>query len=232
MPKEVPHFNNEAIAHLAMELYGIEGEISALVSYEDQNARIKTSDGTYVLKIANAKWAADALAMQTEVLEHLRTVAPELSLPRVIPTLSGETITDVDGFAVRLVTFLEGDVLGNASRSPGLYHDIGCFMGQFSQAMQAYTHPAAHRPDDPWNLDNVIVCKAYLQEVCDENVRARIERFYEMYEKNVLPRLHDLRKSVIHGDANEHNLLVSPDRPRRIQLTSATNEFQKRVASG
>ena len=51
MPKEVPHFNNEAVAHLAMELYGIEGEISALVSYEDQNARIKTSDGTYVLRL-------------------------------------------------------------------------------------------------------------------------------------------------------------------------------------
>lgn len=89
-------------------------------------------------------------------------------------------------------------------------------MGQFSQAMQAYTHPAAHRPDDPWNLDNVIVCNAYLQEVCDENVRARIERFYEMYEKNVLPRLHDFRKSVIHADANEHNLLVSVDRPTQV----------------
>ena len=38
MPNKQPHFDNASIAHLAMELYGIEGEISSFVSYEDQNA--------------------------------------------------------------------------------------------------------------------------------------------------------------------------------------------------
>jgi len=216
MPDKKPHFDNDTIAHLAVEMYGIEGEISSFVSYEDQNACIQTSGGSYVFKIANKRWTIEELNMQTAVLEHLRTTAPELSLPHVIPTKSNETITVLDGFAVRLFTFIEGDILGNALRSPELYHDTGCFMGQFSKAMQGFTHPAAHRPDDLWNLDNVIACKAYLHDVTDEDVRARIERIYATYEKNILPKLQFLRKSVIHGDANEQNLLVAVDRPTKI----------------
>ena len=80
MPSQVPSFDNATIAQLALELYGIEGEISAFVSYEDQNACIKTSSDSYVLKIANKKWRIEELQLQTEALEHLRTTATELSV--------------------------------------------------------------------------------------------------------------------------------------------------------
>lgn len=50
MQDQVPNFDDQAIAQVAMNLYCIEGEISFLVSYEDQNALIETSDGSYVLK--------------------------------------------------------------------------------------------------------------------------------------------------------------------------------------
>lgn len=216
MPDQVPHFDDEAIASLAMELYGIEGEISPLDSYEDQNARIKTSDGSYVLKIANTRWAIEGLQMQAEVLKHLENVAPELSLPRSIPTKNGDDITLVDGFAVRLLNFIDGDIIGNAARSPELYFNLGAFIGRFTLAMQGYSHPAAHRPDDLWNLDNVIACKAHLRDVADEDVRARIERFYESYERNVQPGIRYFRKSVIHNDPNEQNLLVAVDAPTKI----------------
>jgi len=216
MPDEVPHFDNEAIAKLAVDLYGIDGEISSLVSYEDQNACIKTSGGNYVLKIANKRWAIEGLHMQTEVLEYLKTAAPELGLPRVVPTKSGETLKVVDGFAVRLLTFLEGNLFSVAPRSPELYLDLGRFLGRFTRAMQGYTHPAAHRPADLWNLDNVIACKAYLPNVVDDDVRARVERFYEIYEKNTRPKLQYLRKSVIHNDVNEQNLLVASDGAAKI----------------
>ena len=216
MPSQVPNFDNETIARLALELYGIEGEISSLVSYEDQNARIKTSSGSYVFKIANKRWVIEELHMQTEALGHLRATATEMSVPHVIVTRSGDAITVVDGFAVRLFTFLEGSILADAQRSPELYYDIGCFMGRFSRAMQGYAHPAAHRPDDLWNLDNVGACKAYLKDVADRDDRARIERIYGTYEADVLPKLQYLRRSVIHSDANEQNLLVADDRPTKI----------------
>jgi len=213
---EVSNFDNEKIAELAMQLYGIEGEISSFPSFEDQNARIKTSAESYVLKIANKRWTKEELELQTFVLEHLKATAPELSCPQVIASKSGVAITIVDGFAVRLFTFLEGKNLGEVLRSPELNHDIGHFMGQFANAMQSFTHPASERPNDFWNLDNVLACKIYLEDVIDEDVRERIEGFYKRYEKNILPKLKHLRKTVVHGDANEQNLLVAVDRPSKI----------------
>ena len=57
MLEQVPNFDDESLASLLKDLYGLEGEIATLVSFEDQNARIKTDTTTYVLKIANTRWS-------------------------------------------------------------------------------------------------------------------------------------------------------------------------------
>ena len=216
MPDQVPNFDNETIAQIAMELYGIEGEISSFVSYEDQNARIKTSVDSYVLKIANKRWSREFIQMQTDVLEHLKNTAPELTFPSVIKTLKGGTITFIDGFAVRLLTFLEGELLANTSRTPELYKDVGRFLGQFSKAMQTYSYPVVDGSDKLWKLDNVMACKTFLVDVTDDDARDRIKRLYDVYEEKILPKLNHLRKAVIHGDANEQNFLIAPDQPTKI----------------
>ena len=118
MLNEVPNFDNEKLAELAMQLYGIEGEISSLPSFEDQNARIKTSAESYVLKIANTRWTKEELELQTFVLEHLKATAPELSCPQVIASKSGVAITIVDGFAVRLFYIFRRQESGRGSEEP------------------------------------------------------------------------------------------------------------------
>jgi Ser/Thr protein kinase RdoA (MazF antagonist) len=216
MPENVPRFNDEALAKLVLDIYGIKGEISPLVSYEDLNARIKTASATYVLKIANKRWSSEFLQMQTDVLVYLETSVPELTFPAVIESLTGETMTSVDGFTVRLLTYLEGELLTNAARTPQLYQDIGRFLGQYSKAMQDYPHAVADGSDELWKLDNVMACKMYLSDITDLDARDRIERLYSVYQKSILPKLPGLRKALIHGDANEQNFLINPDQPMKI----------------
>ena len=216
MTYQVPNFDEQALAKIAKELYGLEGEISSLVSYEDQNALIKTPKGKFVIKIANKRWDLEFVKMQTEVLEHLKSVAPDMTFSSVVPSLKGKKIIFVDGFAVRLLTFLEGSILGNMKRSPELYHDIGCFLGQFSNAMRGFSHPGMEGSDVLWKLDNVIACKAYLPDVIDEDARDSITRLYKEYEKSIRPKLQNLRKAILHGDANEQNFLILPDQPDKV----------------
>jgi Ser/Thr protein kinase RdoA (MazF antagonist) len=234
MPDLVPNFDNETIAKLVMQLYGIEGEISSLVSFEDQNALIKTSEANYVFKIANKRWSHEFLEMQTDVLGYLKNTAPELVFPSIVKSLDGQKIIYVDGFAIRLLTYLEGELYTNTPKSPELYQDIGRFLGQFSRAMANYSLEVTDGSDELWKLDNVMACKTYLPEVIDEDARDRIERLYVVYENKILPKLPNLRKAVIHGDANEQNLLVAADRPTTIsglidfgemQLASQVNDL-------
>ncbi|MDG0972473.1 MAG: phosphotransferase [Porticoccaceae bacterium] len=216
MLEQVPNFNDDSLAELLKNIYGLEGKISPLVSFEDQNARIQTQTTTYVLKIANTRWSHQFIEMQTDVLAYLKKQAPNLMFPSIVPTLTGDHITYVDGFAIRLLTYLEGDLLANIPRTPALYQDIGRFLGQLSQAMQTYSVPVAAGSDELWMLDNVLACKKYLGDVIDRDAADRIERLYAVYEKNILPRLGNLRKAIIHGDANEQNLLIDPQEPEKI----------------
>lgn len=223
---EIPNLNKQSMARLVMDLYGIEGEISPLVSYEDQNALIKTPAAKYVLKIANKKWSQEFLQAQTDVLEFLKINAPDLAFPGVIPTSTGDTITHIKGFAVRLLTYLEGDLLTNTPRTPEIYQDIGRFLGQFSKAMKNYPPDSVEGSDELWKLDNVMACKAYLSDVADEEARDQFERLYAYYENNILPSLPRLRKAVIHSDANEQNFLVDPREPTKISGLIDFGELQ------
>ena len=213
---EIPNFDKQSMARLVMDIYGIQGEISPLVSYEDQNALIKTPGAKYVLKIANKKWPLEYLQAQTDILEFLRINAPELTFPQVVLTLEGNAMTNVKGFTVRMLTFLEGELFTNIPRTPELYQDVGRFLGQFSKVMMTYPSDSIEGSDEMWNLDNVMACKAYLHEIVGEDVRGQFERLFEYYERNILPKLPRLRKAVIHGDANEQNFLVDPLEPLKI----------------
>ena len=226
MSDQVPNFSNESIARILIELYGLEGDISSLVSFEDQNALIKTSGAIYVFKIANQKWSHEFLQMQTNVLGYLKDSAPGLVFPDIVKTSKGQSITYIDGFGIRLLTYLEGQLYTHTPKSPELYQDIGRFMGQFSAAMVNYSADVDEGSDELWKLDNVMACKDYLSEVIDADAKDRITRLYEVYEEKILPKLPSLRKAVIHGDANEQNILVAPDNLKKVSGLIDFGEMQ------
>lgn len=208
---EVPKFSDEKIARTAMTLYGIEGEISLLNAFEDQNALIKTANGRFVLKISNKKIPFDDLNGQNLLLRHLKNTTTEIKCPEVVLTKSGKSITMVDGFAVRMLSFIQGNILGTSARSTVLDHNIGQYLGKFSNAVQSFKQSVLEKPNDFWNLDNVLACRAFVDDVKDEQIRALVNSFFIHYENNVLPKISGLRKGVIHGDANEQNILIGID---------------------
>ena len=242
MQDEVPNIDDETLKQILKEHYGVEGEIKSLVSYEDQNASVDTGKEKYVLKISNKRWSRNFVQMQSDVLDHLKIAAPDLTFPSVVKALNGEATLYKDDFAVRLLTYLEGELLTNIPRTPELYRDVGRFLGQFSKAMQSYSPlPNSDGSDIYWKLDNVIACKKYLPEVMDEDARDRIERLYKVYDQKIAPLLPSFRKAVIHSDANEQNFLLDPATPTKItglidfgemQFASQINDLAITLAYG
>jgi Ser/Thr protein kinase RdoA (MazF antagonist) len=213
---EVPCFDKKKAADVALGLYGIKGEMIPLNSFEDQNFLIKTTANKFVLKIANKRWTEDELNVQNLLFDHLQISAPEVPWPQVIRSKNGEAMTNIDGFSVRLLTFLEGTILADVEQNSALNKSIGEMLGQFSKAVQSFPGTVPSRPNDYWNLDNVIACKVFIQDVDDEETRMRIDRYYAHYEQHVLPKIDDLKKATIHGDANEQNLLVDKNDSTKI----------------
>ncbi|HEU4833357.1 MAG TPA: phosphotransferase [Pyrinomonadaceae bacterium] len=170
-----------------------------LPSERDQNFLLADDFGQLVvLKIANASESREFLEAQNAVLGYLSDRVPFCQL------VIGE-IGEFQGHFVRLLTYLPGVPLAEIKpHTPGLLNDLGQKLGQLSRALADFDHPAVHR-DFHWDLANGNrIVNEYAPLVADVKLRELVLKC--RFEPEV-----ELRRSVIHGDANDYNVLVDPD---------------------
>lgn len=207
------------LAALARDRYGIDGAVRLLASERDQNARIKGAAGSYVLKIANVGEDPAQIALQNATLAHLER-AGVAGIPRLIRTVDGSDCADVQANGqtslVRLVSWIDGQPMAGAPRTLAQLAGLGAFMGRLTKGMQGFGHPAAFRPDFPWSLDDVGALRHWVDDIADPGRRALVGRLFDRHAARIAPRLPGLRASVLHQDANDHNVIVDTDDPDRI----------------
>ena len=239
--QQAPRFAVADAARLARDLYGLDAAASPLPSERDQNflldatgdsgtGGLGTDDrglGTvrYVLKIANAAEDRAMLEAQNAAMAHVASPPTRLRrfggtgrmamCPRVLPTVVGETIGLAPGTAhfVRLVTYLEGVPLAEVGpRSPKLFERLGRAVGRLDAALVDFDHPAIHR-DFHWDLAKAAsVLDEHLPRIRDDGARALVHRLSTSALNAIGPRVAAFRRSAIHNDANDWNVLVSnPD---------------------
>lgn len=207
-----PSFSPAAIADLLARDYGLSGRMRDLVSERDQNILIETGEGGYVLKIANRAEDVAFLALQNAVMNHLAETDPELGIQRLVRSRSGAEIAQWadagNEHAVRLFTYLPGELFSAEPKTPQLLESLGRFIGRLSRGLKGFGDPAAHRPGFLWNLDEAMAVKPWLADVAAEH-RAMVARIFARYEACALPRLRRLRMAVLHQDANDNNIVTS-----------------------
>ena len=62
--------------------------------------------------------------------------------------------------------------------------------------------------ESKWNLNSHLLSKESISQIADSSDRNLVHYFFQQYEFEVVPISQKLRKSIIHNDANEWNLLV------------------------
>jgi 4-aminobutyrate aminotransferase-like enzyme/Ser/Thr protein kinase RdoA (MazF antagonist) len=119
---------------------------------------------------------------------------------------------------VWLLTFLPGMTLADAKpRSPEILASLGTLLAQIDSALLGFSHPTTDR-ELKWDLSRSLWARDYLLDIHDPHRRGLAERFLAFFETDAIPLFPHLRRSVIYGDANDHNVLVSPPwpQPRRV----------------
>lgn len=157
-----------------------------------------------MLKIANVLEEREVLAAQDAMMKHL---AERVSFcPRVVLAVSGEEMVVVDGRFVRVLSYLPGRPLATVeSQTPELLRDLGRKLGRLSRALVGFDHPAAHR-EFYWDLAQAEkVLEKYRSQIQGEWLREVVAGC------DVALDVGELRRSVIHGDANDYNVLVDGD---------------------
>ncbi|UDF30716.1 UNVERIFIED_ORG: aminotransferase class III-fold pyridoxal phosphate-dependent enzyme [Roseateles sp. XES5] len=211
MLKTTPDFSTETAAALLSEHYGLAGALSPLASERDQNFKVESPAGSFILKIVNAAEPEVESDFQTALLAHIGTHAGDLPVPHIRPTVRGESLARVTspdgvGHRIRLVSWVDGQPLAETERSDAALESLGRMLGRFDGALKGFMHPGALRDLD-WDIRKAGRSAERLRHVAAAEDRALLERFLARFTA-LEQRLATLRAAVIHNDANDWNVLV------------------------
>jgi 4-aminobutyrate aminotransferase-like enzyme/Ser/Thr protein kinase RdoA (MazF antagonist) len=214
--KTAPAFTAPDAERIARELYGLEGIAEPLPSERDQNFLIRAAAGRqFVVKIANAQEPPEILDFQYQVMRRLQGQLGDCAVPCVLPDRCGAQIASVATPAgarhfVRLCTWLPGICLGSVKpHKPELLADWGAVVARLDVALSNFSHPAMRRAFH-WDLQRAPEARRWLGAIRDEAARDRVARHLARFEREALSELAKLPAQVIHNDANDYNVLVTP----------------------
>jgi 4-aminobutyrate aminotransferase-like enzyme/Ser/Thr protein kinase RdoA (MazF antagonist) len=202
-----PRFGLADAVRLARDCYGLESTAHPLPSERDQNFALETTGGRFVLKIANPEESRQQI--EAEVSAMALVSAAGAGCPQVVRARDGREVVEHDGHLVRLLTWIPGVTLASVRHhSSALLEDLGRELGRIDRALAGFDH-AATRRSLAWDMATALdTIRRYLPDVAEPQWRGALEREVHAIERAHRPEL--LRRSVIHNDANDYNVIVSP----------------------
>ena len=216
-----PEVEPEEVLGAVRSLYELDGRLSPLPGERDQNFLLETGDGRrYVVKVSSPEEPDPILRFETEMLVKLAGETEGL-VPGVLAATSGDHLVEFEDAGgsphrLRIVEFLPGTLLANARpRTDALLYDFGKRVAELVGALGGYPdHPPAR-----FNFDWALGSAGSVMERCLDLFEGERRTLVENVHRSFDERGHDflgLGSQIIHGDINDHNVLVSdPDGTHR-----------------
>lgn len=202
----IDYQNLNHVKQLAETHYGLRvNRLRSLDGEVDLNYCLTTTDKQrYTLKISSPGADHQTIEFQTALLRHLAGK----NLPFRTPRPLGGIITLADQRILRLQTWVAGKLLdGLNPRTSDLREQWGGTAGHLAAALQGFHHPAAPR-NYKWNPSQCLEQRKMARYMNAED-RALAEYFWAYFERDIAPKIPELRHGINYNDAHEHNLLVN-----------------------
>lgn len=199
--------------NILLELFGIKGIASSLPGELDFNFKITTEEGHgYVLKVSRPEEDESYLEFQQQLLQFAGANSNELTIPEVIKDKFGKVISEIKDKGgnkrkVRLLSWISGRVWSSVNpQLDDLRFSLGEQCGLLTQALEGFDHSEAHRKFE-WDVAQSLWTTEYLY-LFNEGQKEILSHFQHLF-KTLFSEYSQLRKSVVHNDANDNNVIVS-----------------------
>lgn len=210
-------FTHNDIENLARKYFDLQAIAKKLPGEIDLNFHLQTTNGEeYILKIAHTGETYANLEMQSMMMKHLAKNQNSLALPKVVPNQNGEDITSIkdkggENRLVRLLTWVPGRLLAKViPHREHLLESLGKTSALLCKTLEDFDHTHTHRVFK-WDNSQASWIKEQIHQIETEEQQTIASYFFHLFEQEVVPRFPSLRKSVIHNDANDYNVLVNYD---------------------
>ncbi len=211
-------------AAIALEHFGIEGEARALAGEFDLNFRVSgaprgaapATRHDFVLKVSPAS-RQPVFDLVTKSLEHLDGAPLPAAIPRLVRPVARRDrgpvvpVSDFEGTSLIAcgLTWVEGVPLADVRpRSLAVLEELGALLAELDLALSSFDHPELGR-SFPWRMETAReTIESHLGLL--EDGRDLVERTLARATGLLDPVLDRLPRAVIHNDANDYNVMVSP----------------------
>jgi 4-aminobutyrate aminotransferase-like enzyme/Ser/Thr protein kinase RdoA (MazF antagonist) len=199
---------------IASDLYGISGSVYALPGEIDFNFKIETEGKSYLLKVGRPGAELDYLEFQQAILQHVAQSNTGIISPVPLPDLEGKYISETKDKAgqirkVRLLSWVKGRLWSGVNPAgEGLLFSLGEEAGRLTRALEGFSHPLAERYFE-WDLAQAGWTGKHLDLHSKE--QKEILRYFLELNFTIQEDYGKLRKSVVHNDANDNNVVVTED---------------------
>ena len=226
-----PPGSKQIASDLLEKLYGLKTiSVTELNAYDDRNYRVicqelkgnpaaATGEYDYVLKIINSldSRKGGVIDAQNEMLMFLNQRDIKCPLPvrnlngtyYSLEKLGGDGTTE--SYAVRLLVYRPGELLHRVPITGGLLRNVGRFTAKLGKVLAGFSHPAYDDHRTLWMLTSVPKLRQFTYALKNAFERDLAHQVILAFEKGVLQVTSQLEQGIIHGDLNEHNIVMCPN---------------------
>ncbi len=186
-----------------------------LNGYDNANYLVSTKQGNYIYKTYKySESLYDILKAENETLLFLED-GFKTKVPKPIPfkdnsyvkTLNIDNKTEI----CRMLSFLPGVFFGDTKHTKKLFQSFGLFLAELDIKLKTFKNYTIQARQWEWDLQYFDLNKKYIRDIDDAKNRNIVKYFFNEFEEIIRPLIPELRKQIIHNDANEWNVLVQEE---------------------
>ena len=187
-------------------------KIEKLVGYENVNYLVTNKGKKYIFKTyPYSSELYDILTAETDVLIILNKSMPG-KFPVPIKNANNKYVdkVELDGEVkiIRMLSYIEGELLTKTEHNKKLFTSFGTFLANMDKKLSGCNNYIIKSKQLKWDIQHFHLNKKYIKDLSDAQDRKVVEYFFQQFDEMVLPVLPNLRKSIIHNDANDFNVVV------------------------
>ena len=205
---------NKQAEKILFDFYHIKGTAFKLPGETDFNFKITIdSKDCYILKISRPNQSKKYSDFQEKLLQYLEHKATIVSPKIILDKKRKATIEYIDSSknirSVRLLTWIPGRLWSNVNPQSNLLRfDLGKQCGKLTKTLRFFKHTEAYRNFD-WDIAQSLWTSNFLHLFSAKEKKV-ISNFQSLFRKQ-FKSYQSLRKSIVHNDVNDNNIVVSED---------------------
>lgn len=194
---------------LLKEHYGISNAfLTKMEGYDSTNFKVDDGKSIFVLKQYDySSEVFEQLNSENEILQSLSSLK-KLDFPLAISSFDNKLLVCDKSHIYRLLSYVDGSFLGDVEHTSQLLHSLGAFMGNLDKVIHDTYQAAISAKQTQWDLQYFKNNYKYLDHISDPKDRSLVDYFFLQFDEQVYPFQDQLRKGIIHNDANDWNVLT------------------------